>query len=100
METALIAAVIAAAAAVFAALMAWLAATQARRSNDRSHAWNRIVWTVSGEHAPEHDISEHVLTSMKDLRWAPRDDRALAASLLDRLATDDAETSNQGAHPC
>ena len=100
MDTALIAAVIAAAAAVFAAVMAWLAASQARRSNDRSHAWNRIVWTVSGEHVPEHDISERVLTSMRDLRWAPRDDRALAESLLERLDTDDAESSNEGAHPC
>jgi hypothetical protein len=42
METALIASIAAAASAV-AAVLSWIAATRARRSYDRNHAWERLV---------------------------------------------------------
>jgi len=82
MVTALIGAVIAAAAAVFAAVMSWSAARRARQSSDRTHAWTRITWAVDvAPDDPPYDISRTVLLSMRDLRWAPKDDRELAAQI-------------------
>lgn|GEM_PF-2224086 len=100
MDTALIAAGIAAAAAVFAAVMAWIAASQARRSSDRTHAWARIVWTTQTTSRVEHDISESVLASMRDLRWAPKDDRRLAAALLVQIRTRPHLSPTEGEPPC
>ncbi len=93
METAVIGAAIAAAAAVFAAVMSWSAARRARQSQDRTHARTRIVWAASlRADDPAYDIPRTVLASIAILRWAPEDDRALAAELTgpDRPAGEEA----------
>ncbi len=100
MDSALIAAGIAAAAADFAAVMAWVAAGQARRSSDRTHAWARIIWTVQTASDTEHDISESVLANMRDLRWAPEDDRELAARLLAQMRRRTYGLPIEGVPPC
>jgi hypothetical protein len=83
-DTALVAAVIAAVAAVFAAAMSLLAARQARRSNDRGHAWTRITWAAARIPSDaEYDISTTVLQKIAAVGWASRDDRDLAEDVLD-----------------
>ncbi len=93
METALIAS-IAAAASALAAVLSWIAATRARRSFDRNHAWERLTWAVrSHSTSAEHDISRTVLERLRNVRWAPKEDRNLAVRALrrhDSPATDDA----------
>jgi len=93
METALIASVAAAASAV-AAILSWIATTRARRSYDRNHAWERLTWAVrSHSTRTEHDISRTVLERLRNVPWAPKEDRNLAVRALRRHgfpATDDA----------
>jgi hypothetical protein len=85
MDTPLVAAVIAAVAAVFAASMSWLAASRARRSSDRAHAWQRITWAVDPARTPaEYDISRTVLRQLGEVPWVPSDDRVTVRVLLDR----------------
>ena len=84
METALIASIAAAASAV-AAILSWIGATRARRSYDRNHAWERLVWAIGASADEfEHDISTTVLRRLTEVPSAPKEDQNLALRALRR----------------